>query len=147
MADSCYFCTYLNNEASKSTVLYEDDTIAMFMAEFPSSNGHCIITPKLHYSSLRAIDENILLQMMRASQRLVQVLSLSVENDWIQLILNDDFRVSQQVHLHMHVIPRQVNDGIDLNIQPIKANNESLNTLASELKQTWIDFVGEVHPE
>ncbi len=140
MAESCYFCTHINTESNKNTVLFEDDTIIVFMAEFPSSNGHCIITPKLHYSSLRAIDENILLQMMRASQRLVQVLSLSVDNDWIQLILNDDFRISQQVHLHMHVIPRQVNDGMDLNVQPARANNESLTTLANELKQTWIQL-------
>ncbi len=140
MADACYFCTQINTEGNKNTLLYEDNTIAVFLAEFPSSTGHCIITPKLHYSSLRAIDENILLQMMRASQRLTQVLSLSVENDWIQLILNDDFRVSQQVHLHMHVIPRQVNDGIDLNIQPPKANDESLFALATELKQTWIQL-------
>jgi len=138
MPENCYFCNHL--QTLTNTVLFEDNTISVFLAEFPSSTGHCIITPKLHYSSLRALDETILLHMMRASQRLTQVLSLSVENDWIQLILNDDFRISQNVHLHMHVIPRQVNDGIDLNVQAAKADSNTLTTLANELKQTWLQL-------
>lgn len=107
--EGCLFC----NESfySDDKLIYEDDFWRVVYDGFPCSKGHALIIPKRHI-------ENIFESNVEFSH-LFQVL-----ND-VKKILDDLYhplgyniginngKVSGQTipHLHIHVIPRYVNDG------------------------------------
>ena len=56
--NDCIFCKIVNNEIKSSTI-YEDDLVKVFLDVNPNTNGHMLIIPKKHYENVLEIPTEI----------------------------------------------------------------------------------------
>ena len=108
----CIFCKIVNGEIP-SYVVYEDDIVKCILDINPISNGHTLIIPKKHYTDINDIDLETLNHINKVSKEIYIKLKEKLNINGLTLIQNNGF--GQEVkHYHMHLIPRYINDGIDI---------------------------------
>lgn len=84
-----------------------------FMDIQPITPGHLLVIPKAHAPRLLDVDPQDMARMMTVAQQLAQALrSSTVPAEGINLWLADGEVALQSVfHTHLHVIPRNTDDG------------------------------------
>lgn len=109
----CIFCKINNGEIPSYTV-YEDEIVRVMMDISPVSNGHMLIIPKTHYTSLEDISLDTLTHIMGIAKKMYSLLKEKLNVDGITLCQNNDY--GQEVkHYHLHLIPRYKGDNIKMN--------------------------------
>ena len=137
--NDCIFCRILSNETPDSLV-YRDDLCSVIMDIRPLNNGHVLVMPNQHASSLAALHPTHGMRLFQIAQRMAQALRTTIPTcAGINLFLADGKAAGQEIeHVHLHVIPRLLEDGIRLTSkrkkQPIPEKAE-LDTIAYNLKQ------------
>lgn len=112
--DNCIFCKILRNEIPSSTV-YEDDKFRAIMDIGPVAKGHVILLAKEHTANLLEADDALLSAALPAVKRVANAVRKTVGCDGINILQNNGEEAGQTVfHLHIHVIPRNKEDGIKL---------------------------------
>ena len=111
--NDCIFCKILKGEIP-SYKIYEDDKVYAFLDIACDSYGHTLVIPKKHCANVLDCDEADYQAVMAA----VQIISRHYVNDCGfdgVNILNASGKAAQQsvFHLHMHIIPRKENDGLN----------------------------------
>lgn len=105
----CAFCKIINKE-NECYLIYESDTIMAFLDIDPINEGHVLIIPKIHCSSIDEIPLFVLNDMMALSQKIVSALAQLYKADGYSIMQNGgefcEFR-----HFHLHIFPRYKNDG------------------------------------
>ena len=103
----CLFCKIINGEISSMKV-YEDDVVLAFLDIDPNSDGHTLIVPKMHYTDINDISEDVLLHIYKSSKKVMDILSNKLKPDGFTLIQNNG--ITQEVkHYHLHVVPAYSN--------------------------------------
>ncbi len=110
--ENCIFCKIVSGEVSANKI-YEDDETLAFLDILPANPGHALIIPKDHFENIYTIP---VLTWVRV-QMTVQKVALAVKNalgvDGINIIMNNESAAGQAVpHVHIHVIPRDADDGL-----------------------------------
>lgn len=130
--ENCIFCKILKGEIP-SYKIYEDDKTYAFLDIACDSYGHTLVIPKKHCTNVLDCDESDFQAVMAAVQKIsrhyVDDCGFSGVN-----ILNASGASAQQsvFHLHMHIIPRKENDG--LNAWPLNDKYElDLAAICSKL--------------
>lgn len=110
--DECVFCEVIAGTLASSRV-YEDEHLLALMDIQPATRGHLLVIPKAHTPYLADLDEVIGMDMFRVAQRLAGALRASgLPCEGVNLFLADGEAAFQEVfHVHLHVIPRTVDDG------------------------------------
>ena len=109
--DDCIYCKIINGEI-KVPIVYEDDTILVFLEQSPSCYGHSIIVPKAHEVSLTAVPAETASAMLHYSQELGRAMCRTKTWDGFNLRIDNGECAGQVVsHCAMHVIPRVGTDG------------------------------------
>lgn len=105
----CVFCKIANNEIKSSTI-YEDDLVKVFLDVNPVTNGHMLIIPKKHYENILDIDERIFEHSLKLiKDKLYLLVKDKLNCSGVTISQNNEY--GQEVkHLHIHVIPRYEND-------------------------------------
>ena len=112
--DNCIFCKILKNEIPSSTV-YEDDKFRAIMDIGPVAKGHVILLAKEHAANLLEADDALLAGAMPAAKKVANAVKKTVGCDGINILQNNGEEAGQTVfHLHIHVIPRNKEDGVKL---------------------------------
>ncbi len=131
----CIFCKIVEGKIH-SKKIYETDNSLAFLDIFPINKGHTIIIPKNHYYTLEEIPENELTELFIAVKRIAISIRKKIKVGGYN-ILQNNFKAAGQVieHIHIHIIPRNENDGkLKLIIPKIQASEESLNEVYNILK-------------
>lgn len=109
---NCVFCKIVSGQIP-SIKLYEDDTVLAFMDIGPISDGHTLVIPKQHYARLDQAPPEVLAQLSRTFPMLTAAVQKAVNADGYNLLCNNGAVAGQVVeHLHFHIIPRSLNDGV-----------------------------------
>ena len=109
--ENCIFCKILRNEIPSSTV-YEDDKFRAIMDISPVAKGHVILLAKEHAANLLEADDDLLSAALPAVKKAVKK---TVGCDGINVLQNNGEEAGQTIfHLHIHVIPRNKEDGVKL---------------------------------
>lgn len=112
--DNCIFCKILRNEIPSSTV-YEDDKFRAIMDIGPVAKGHVILLAKEHAANLLEADDELLSAALPAAKKVAKAVKKTVNCDGINILQNNGEVAGQTVfHLHIHVIPRNKEDGVKL---------------------------------
>ncbi len=112
--DNCIFCKILKNEIPSSTV-YEDDKFRAIMDIGPVAKGHVILLAKEHTANLLEADDELLSAALPAVKKVANAVKKTVGCDGINILQNNGEEAGQTVfHLHIHVIPRNKEDGVKL---------------------------------
>lgn len=100
----------------------------------PLVQGHTLVVPNVHYSSLGDVDQIHAGKIFLTGQKIGQAIRLSgLRCEGINLFMADGSAAGQTVfHSHLHVIPRYEDDGFSLNF-PIGYGNQPAR---NELEQT-----------
>jgi histidine triad (HIT) family protein len=95
--------------------VYEDDLVYAFMDAGQVNPGHVLVATKKPYETLMDADEESAAAMMRAAARIAKAVQKAFQPDGITILQANKPAGWQTVpHLHLHVLPRYENDGVDL---------------------------------
>ena len=112
--ENCIFCKILKNEIPSSTV-YEDDKFRGIMDIAPINKGHVILLAKEHAANLLEADDELLSAALPAVKKVAKAVKKTVGCDGVNILQNNGEAAGQTVfHLHLHVIPRNKQDGVEL---------------------------------
>ena len=114
---SCIFCAIVDGEAPAS-FLHQDELVSAFMDINPVNPGHLLVVPRAHYVGLSDIAPAAAARMFVVAQRLASALRESeIPCEGINLFYADGAVAGQVVfHAHLHVVPRNRDDGFRLHI-------------------------------
>jgi histidine triad (HIT) family protein len=112
----CVFCRIVSGREPAFEVWRDDDIVA-FLDRKPVFHGHVLMAPTAHVQTYDELPAGLAEHWVRTSQRLQLAVEGARSADGSLLIVNN--AVSQSVpHLHLHIIPRQRDDGLRLWLGP-----------------------------
>jgi histidine triad (HIT) family protein len=133
--ESCIFCKIVRKQAS-SSVIYEDDTIIVFLDIRPLNMGHTLVIPKAHYVDIFDIPEKELRQMYKVTKLVSFVIKKATNADGISIIQQNGKAAGQDIfHIHVHVVPRFEGQKLPPFSELKEVEKSKLDTMARKIKQ------------
>jgi len=138
MEQDCVFCRIARGE-SRASLIYEDEAVVAFLDIRPVTQGHTLVIPRRHATYLAELDDADGGRIFQVGQRVAGALRGSgLRCEGINFFLADGEVAGQEVfHVHLHVIPRHLNDGFGLR-HPLGYGTmrprEELDDLAGRIK-------------
>jgi histidine triad (HIT) family protein len=134
MAEGCVFCAIAAGRV-RAHVIDEDQWTLSFLDVAPSTRGHVLVIPKRHTANIWEIEPREFTAVMETVRRLSVRLRERLEPDGMNIINSCQPAGWQTVfHLHVHVIPRYVDDRLQPPWQPRPADPAELAELAERLR-------------
>ncbi|MFA6322672.1 MAG: HIT family protein [Candidatus Buchananbacteria bacterium] len=134
MEKDCIFCKIAAGEIPCAKVL-ENDKVLAFLDIAPVSLGHVLVITKEHYANLETVPEAELIEAIKAVKKIGQALKIGLNVAGYNIVENNDPVAGQVInHLHFHIIPRAVNDGLKVWPQG-KYRDGEINDMAEVIKQ------------
>lgn len=125
----CIFCKIINDEIP-SKIIYEDDLVLVFLDINPSTNGDCLLIPKLHVETFLGIDNKLLTHLNKVAKEIYRVLKEKLDIEGLTIV-NNNFLGQDIKHFHIHLTPRYKNDNLrqSFNKEELKDLEEIHNIL------------------
>ena len=132
---NCLFCQLINGKIPSHKV-YEDEHTFAFLDINPAISGHTLVIPKKHYLNINDIPGTELCKVMSTVKKISEVL-LKL-NEGVNIIQNNGQKAGQIIeHLHFHIIPRNTNDQIKIEVwEPKKYSEDEITKTLNKLKDT-----------
>jgi histidine triad (HIT) family protein len=129
----CIFCQILAGQIP-ATIVGEDERTVAFMDINPATRGHVLVIPRVHTADLLSVDPDDLRAVAAASQRQAALAKERLGADGINLVNSCGALAWQTVfHFHMHVIPRYIDDPLQLPWTPTPGDPREIAAAAQEL--------------
>jgi histidine triad (HIT) family protein len=104
--ENCIFCKIVKGEIPSSKV-YEDSDFVSFLDIEPVSDGHLLIIPKKHIVWMQDADDETIAGIFKLTKKLMLAMKQGLQCDYVQISVGG----TDVPHLHIHLIPRFLNDG------------------------------------
>ncbi len=109
--EKCPFCRIVNGKEKRDTVS-DTDTIAVLTPLKPVTQGHVLVIPKFHCENILDIPGDSLSDLIIVVQKEAKRIIGINEVTGINIVSNNGLDAGQSIfHLHIHVIPRRLDDG------------------------------------
>lgn len=106
----CTFCRIARGDLAAHVVFADHDFIA-FLDHRPLFAGHTLVVPRPHVDTFLDLAPDRVGPLFQLVQRVSRAVERGMEADGVFNAINN--KVSQSVpHLHVHVIPRRLKDGL-----------------------------------
>lgn len=110
----CIFCKIIAGQIP-SIKIYEDERTFAFMDINPRSDGHCLVIPKKHAVTLWDIEDDELRVTMATLKKVALAIKQTLNPDGMTSFQLNGKAANQLVdHYHVHLVPRWLNDGVDM---------------------------------
>lgn len=131
--DDCIFCKIIKGKIP-CTKIYEDDNILAFLDIGPANKGHTLVIPKDHHETLLDMPDQLLCVLMRKVKKVAKAVMEGMSVKGFN-VMQSNYPVSgQQVpHYHVHIIPRQEDDGLK-HWPPKEYAEEEADEVAEKIK-------------
>ncbi len=107
------FSAFISGEIHCDKV-YENDQVLAFLDVHPVNYGHALVIPKTWSKGLLDAKPEDLEAVMLAVQVVAKAVKEATGAGGINIIQNEGEIAGQKIeHLHFHVIPRHVGDGVE----------------------------------
>ena len=108
--DGCIFCKAL--EENDELTLYKGESMMVMMNKFPYINGHLLVAPRRHVSSLQDLSKSDMGELLKTVDRSIEILKQVMNPDGFNVGLNLGKVAGAGVeeHLHFHIVPRWFGD-------------------------------------
>ena len=104
--ESCIFCKIVAKEAPAS-IIYENETVLVFLDIRPLQEGHTLVIPKKHYVDIFDIPDYELTQIYKATKKIAPAIKKATNADGLSIIQQNGKAAGQDIfHFHVHVVPR-----------------------------------------
>jgi histidine triad (HIT) family protein len=112
MAQGCPFCAIVAGELPAS-VVWEDAQVVAFLDLRQAVAGHVLVVPRQHVETLYELDEDTAATLMRVAHRMAVAIRACWDPPGLNLWQSNGAAGGQEVpHVHLHVQPRRVSDGL-----------------------------------
>lgn len=130
----CVFCTAAaSSNDRENLIVHRAAHNFIILNRFPYTNGHVMVVPFQHASTLQSLAEEALLEMMRLARECEKHLRTTYRPDGLNIGLNLGRSAGAGIadHLHMHVLPRWAGD---TNFMTVTGETR---VLPEDLPATW----------
>jgi ATP adenylyltransferase len=130
-SDSCIFCRAVQRDDDREgLILLRGERAFLILNRYPYNNGHLMVVPYDHVSSLEDLDVLVLTEMMVLLNRGLAALRASMYPDGFNIGANlgEVAGAGIKDHVHLHIVPRWSGD---TNFMPVVGNMRVV-------PQTWL---------
>ena len=132
----CIFCKIISKEIP-AKILYEDEYSISFLDAFPIAKGHTLVIPKKHFAQIQDMSPDVNQKLFDTVHKMIKKID-SVSGSTLVLIHNGKDSGQEIMHVHVHLIPRGVDDSgdnLDLMFKnKIKLTDDEINDLCAKIK-------------
>jgi histidine triad (HIT) family protein len=132
----CIFCKIISKEIP-AKILYEDDDTISFLDAFPVAKGHTLVIPKKHFSQIQDMPDNVNQKLFDTVHKIIPKTD-SVKGSTLVLIHNGKESGQEIMHVHVHLIPRGLDNSGDhadkLFQNKFEMSDDDANKLLDDLK-------------
>ena len=132
----CIFCKIISKEIP-AKILYEDDDTISFLDAFPVAKGHTLVIPKKHFSQIQDMPDNVNQKLFDTVHKIIPKTD-SVKGSTLVLIHNGKESGQEIMHVHVHLIPRGLDNSGDhadkLFQNKFEMSDDDTNKLLNDLK-------------
>ena len=110
--NGCVFCEIVafRKEASK---VFEDEYTLAFMNLRQANEGHVLVIPKKHYSSICELDDEIASHLLQTVVKVAKAIKQSIKPEGITVWQSNGEAAGQEIdHVHFHILPRYMDDQV-----------------------------------
>jgi histidine triad (HIT) family protein len=134
-AQDCIFCA-IGTRQHRASVVFEDETVVVFMDLNPITPGHLLVIPRKHAVGLEDLDRATGAHVWSVGHDMARALRRSsFRCEGINVFLCDGEAASQTVfHFHLHVIPRFAGDGWSLKANSTERERSLLDDDAQAIR-------------
>lgn len=130
---NCIFCKIVAGEIPCAKI-YESDTVIAFLDIAPVNAGHALVLPKAHHVTLMDLPRELGGDLTEALSAVGKAVMEATGAEGLNLMQNNYEAAGQLVHhVHFHLIPRYLNDGLRLWPQSSYENPEEMAGLADKI--------------
>ena len=116
-------------------MVYEDDRVFAFMDAGQVNDGHVIVATKRPFNTLLDMDEDTAAALMRAAWKIARGVQEAFAPEGITVLQANGVAGWQTVqHAHLHVLPRYLNDGVELTWPRKEPGMARLRELAQRIR-------------
>lgn len=114
--------------------VYEDSHVFAFMDAGQVNPGHVIVASKLPYETILDADDDTVAALMRAAARIARAVQNAFDPDGLTILQANKAAGWQTVpHLHLHVLPRYRDDGVNITWPRKDPGLDALRELAARI--------------
>jgi len=130
----CIFCEIANGNIPSYKV-YEDDKCLAFLDLSQTTIGHTLVVPKKHFDDIFDLDEEYAKHLFNVVRLIASNIQEKLNVKGVNILNNSGEVAGQTVrHFHIHIIPRNENDGFDIKFPNNKLSEEEFKNLANKIK-------------
>lgn len=131
--DNCIFCKLANGDIPTNS-LYEDEIVKAIFDLSPASKGHILILTKEHFDDAYSVDEETAGHIFKVAVKLSKAMKEALGFDGMNILQNNGEVAGQTVfHFHMHLIPRYMQDNVNIGWFPGKLSDEEAKELIQKI--------------
>ena len=130
----CVFCRIVRREIAASVVDEDEHTLAIMDAG-QVNPGHVLVLVKAHVPDIYSLDDELAAAVFRSTARVARAVKRAMAPSGVTVLqANEPDGWQTVMHLHLHVLPRRADDGVEL-VWPAKnPPREELDRLAAQVR-------------
>jgi ATP adenylyltransferase len=112
-ADGCIFCPGADRSADQDRlILHVGPRTMVVMNRFPYNNGHLLVAPVRHVSSLERLNQDETLGLLLMVRKSIEILKQVMKPDGFNVGINLGHvaGAGMENHMHFHIVPRWKGD-------------------------------------
>jgi histidine triad (HIT) family protein len=131
----CVFCEIVaGNE--RAVRVYEDDVCIAIMDVAPVNRGHLLVIPKRHYDTAFEMPFDEAAHVFGVACLMAKAVREAVRAEGVNILQNNGRAAWQYIpHVHVHVIPRWIGDGIEVYWPAERSDYDELEDVAAEIRE------------
>jgi ATP adenylyltransferase len=112
LPSECVFCAAAGGDDRANLVVHRASHNFVILNRFPYTNGHVMVVPFQHVSTLQDLAEEALIEMIRLTRECEEHLRATYRPDGLNIGMNLGRSAGAGIadHVHMHVLPRWFGD-------------------------------------
>ncbi len=131
--DDCIFCKIIRGEIPCFKV-WEDAKTLAFMDINPIAAGHALIIPKFHTPNIYEAPADWMGPTLGSVSRVARAVRDEVGPGGVNILQANGEGAAQSVfHIHFHVIPRALEDGLTMNWDMVPGDMAEIGALAEKI--------------
>ena len=112
--------------------LYEDEQTLAFLDINPVVKGHCLVICKEQYQYIEQVPAEKLAALIQSVQKVGRAMKDALGCKDYNLIVNNGPNAGQDVpHVHFHIIPRELGDGLKAHWKQGELNKDDAKALVA----------------
>lgn len=132
--DDCIFCKIAKGDIPSATI-YETGDFKCILDVAPANRGHALIITKEHYDNIFQLDAETAAKIFSFATVAAKAIKEETGCEGMNVLQNNGAVAGQTVnHFHLHLVPRNTGDGVNMSWAPKETVSEEQQALAKAIK-------------